>query len=238
MVNRRSMRSVWFLTSRSICPGERTWDAPGVAGGREDRRVRRTRRLLREALLGLVAEKGYDRVTVQDVIDRADLSRATFYAHFRDKDDLLISGLDELEQSLRDAMTAYVERGSLAFGEAQAAVEALQHVAAHRWLYRGIIASRAGGFVMRQVRRRLTTLVRQHFQDMVESRRSSPTVPVEVTAEFAVGGLLGALWWWLEQDSQPPPLQMGWLLEQLTTPAIEAGLGLRPPLDGIFRTPE
>src|SRR5689334_24059575 len=64
--------------------------------GRGDRRVRRTRRLLREALLALVAEKGYDRVTVQDVLDRADVGRATFYAHFRDKDDLLVSGFDEL----------------------------------------------------------------------------------------------------------------------------------------------
>jgi AcrR family transcriptional regulator len=64
----------------------------------------------REALVELVAEKGPDRVTVQDVIDRADLSRATFYAHFCGKDDLLLSGLEELEQlrSLR-AVVEHVE---------------------------------------------------------------------------------------------------------------------------------
>jgi AcrR family transcriptional regulator len=200
-----------------------------VADAREDRRVRRTRRLLREALLGLVAEKGYDRVTVQDVIDRADLSRATFYAHFRDKDDLLLSGLDELEEALRGTMAAY-EAGRLATGEAQVSFGAvLEHVAAHRWLYRGLVGSRAAVVFQRQVRRRLTSLVRQHFQQMVESRRSSPPVPLEAAAEFAVGALLGVVWWWLEQDAPLPPERVAWLLELLTTPALETALGLRPP---------
>lgn len=48
---------------------------------RGDRRVRRSQRMLHEALRSLILEKGYDRVTVQDVIDRADVGRATFYAH-------------------------------------------------------------------------------------------------------------------------------------------------------------
>jgi hypothetical protein len=56
-----------------------------VAGQRVDRRVRRTRELLRGSLLSLIAEKGYERVTVQDVIDRAGVGRSTFYAHFRDR---------------------------------------------------------------------------------------------------------------------------------------------------------
>src|SRR3954469_23951916 len=79
-----------------------------VVETQQDRRVRRTRRLLREALLALVLEKGYEAVTVQDVLDRADVGRATFYAHFRDKDDLLISGADELRESLRLQMASFV----------------------------------------------------------------------------------------------------------------------------------
>lgn len=177
--------------------------------------MRRTRRLLREALLELVAEKGYDRVTVRDVIDRADLSRATFYAHFRDKDDLLVSNLDELEEL--------------------ATVQAvLEHVDAHRWLYRGWVGGRAGTLVMRQMRRRLSALVRKSFQQVVDSRRLSPPVPVEVTAEFAVGAFLGVMWWWLEQDEPLPAQRMTELLELLSTPAIDTGLGLLPPPGGTL----
>src|ERR1700754_1124415 len=69
--------------------------------GQDDRRVRRTRRLLREALIALVAERGYERVTVQDVLDRADVGRSTFYAHFRDKEALFASCFDDLRADLR-----------------------------------------------------------------------------------------------------------------------------------------
>src|SRR5215467_15595598 len=84
----------------------------GAAGVRdlvEDRRVRRSRRLPQDALLELILEKGYDKVTVQDILDRADVGRATFYAHFRDKDDLLVSGSEELREVLRAQMTAFLE---------------------------------------------------------------------------------------------------------------------------------
>lgn len=56
---------------------------------RRDRRVERTEQLLRQALLALVQEKGFEALTVQEIIDRANVGRATFYAHFDNKDDLL-----------------------------------------------------------------------------------------------------------------------------------------------------
>ncbi|MBO0803611.1 MAG: TetR/AcrR family transcriptional regulator [Nocardiopsaceae bacterium] len=55
-----------------------------------DRRVRRTRALLHQALIELILEKGYGRITVQDILDRADVGRSTFYSHYRDKDALLL----------------------------------------------------------------------------------------------------------------------------------------------------
>src|SRR5437867_644732 len=60
-------------------------DDPKGAG---DRRVRRTTRALIEALVALVLEKRYDAITIQDLLDRADVGRSTFYAHYRGKDDL------------------------------------------------------------------------------------------------------------------------------------------------------
>jgi AcrR family transcriptional regulator len=60
-----------------------------------DRRVQRTRALLRDALMSLIAEKGYRAITVQNIIDRANLGRSTFYAHYQDKEDLLLSGMEE-----------------------------------------------------------------------------------------------------------------------------------------------
>jgi len=65
-----------------------------------DRRVQRTRQLLDDALMVLIVEKGYETITVQNIIDRANLGRSTFYAHYQDKEDLLRSGMEELVHSI------------------------------------------------------------------------------------------------------------------------------------------
>ena len=72
---------------------------------RLDPRVVRTRQMLRDALVSLIAEKGFDALTVQDIADRATLNRATFYLHYQDKHELLIN-------SLRDAIDNKCARSS------------------------------------------------------------------------------------------------------------------------------
>jgi AcrR family transcriptional regulator len=75
-----------------------------------DRRVRRTRELLRSALLSLIQEKGYERITVRDILDRADVGRSTFYAHYRDKDELLQSGFEDVRSALAAEMQPEASR--------------------------------------------------------------------------------------------------------------------------------
>src|SRR6185437_2006254 len=81
--------------------------AAGVSDSRhsgpavQDRRVERTQRALREALIRLVLERGWDDVSVQDVCARANVGRSTFYLHFADKEELLVSGFGGLQEALR-----------------------------------------------------------------------------------------------------------------------------------------
>ena len=63
-----------------------------------DRRVQKTRKLLQDALIELVGEKGYETVSIRDILERANVGRSTFYAHFADKDQLLHSILDRLDE--------------------------------------------------------------------------------------------------------------------------------------------
>src|SRR5690242_18084253 len=70
-----------------------------------DRRVERTRQSLQNALSELILEKGYEHVTVQDVIDRANVGRSTFYAHFEDKEQLLLSGFEPLRAEFEDFLS-------------------------------------------------------------------------------------------------------------------------------------
>jgi AcrR family transcriptional regulator len=186
---------------------------------RDDRRVRRTRRLLREALFALVLEKGYDRVTVRDVLERADVGRATFYEHFRDKDDLLVSGADELRALLRRHLAEAAAAGE-AGERLELASAVFEHAAAHRQVYRALVGRRAGTVVQKYAREQLATLLREHIEQVATSYGVTPAVPGEVTAEYLVNAFLGLLSWWLDGDTPYAPQEMGRFYLRLTKAAF------------------
>src|SRR5215207_8911684 len=124
-----------------------------------DRRVRRTQELLRGALMALIMEKGYDRITVQDILDKADVGRSTFYAHYRDKEDLLLSGFDDIRTALAEEAHP---RDTQAGGKAdflQPLLAVFQHVEGYRHTWPPL--SRKGGadVIARILRQHVTALV-------------------------------------------------------------------------------
>src|SRR6185295_12848109 len=80
-----------------------------------DARVRRTRDALGGALVELMHEKPFDTITVQDVLDRAHVGRSTFYSHFSDKDDLLMSDADEFFEGLAMALSVHGDKSERVF---------------------------------------------------------------------------------------------------------------------------
>src|SRR5271170_3820458 len=100
-----------------------------------DRRIQRTRQLLRESLIELILEKGYDAVTVQDITDHANLGRATFYLHYRDKEELLLQSLKATFDELA-ARIGPLTPNTLSELTIPPAILAFQHAAEHRDLYR------------------------------------------------------------------------------------------------------
>src|SRR3989337_1502951 len=71
-----------------------------------DRRAARTQKALHGALMSLILRKGYEAITVQDIIDEADVGRSTFYSHYTGKEDLLRSGFQTLRTELTEAQAA------------------------------------------------------------------------------------------------------------------------------------
>jgi len=80
-----------------------------------DARVKRTRDALGDALIALMQEKPFDTITVQDVLDRAHVSRSTFYSHYTDKDDLLMSDAEEFFEALSMALSAHGDKSDRVF---------------------------------------------------------------------------------------------------------------------------
>src|SRR5260370_4624614 len=120
--------------------------------GSMDRRSARTRRALHEALISLILRKGYDAITVQEIIDQADIGRATFYAHYRGKEDLLRGGFDALRAELKAARgTALSKRGAGQDGPLVFSLAMFEHACAYRDVYRAMVGGRGGGAVRNAV---------------------------------------------------------------------------------------
>lgn len=188
-----------------------------------DRRVLRTRKLLREALMSLIRERGFAALSVQDILDRADVGRATFYAHFDNKEDLLFSGLDELRASLQDlqrqahAKAAPKDERLFAFTHALFA-----HTNEHRDLYPSMVGDRSAALLQQAFRRMLLDLVREEVKAMVP-RAAAGQTKVEAAVQFVAGGLFGVLMWWIEGRARDVE-EMDRLFRRLAIPALTAVL--------------
>ncbi len=198
-------------------------------GGREvrvardiDRRVQRTRQLLREALVALIRERGFEALSVQDIIDRANVGRATFYAHFDNKEDLLLSGLEGLRSSLKELQAQALARGGTADERFFAfSRELFEHVDAYRDVFRAMAGDRSGALVRQAFGRILVDLVRADVGAMV-SRTGAGSNPAEAVVRFTAGALFGLLMWWLEARARPRAEEMDALFRRLAIPALKA----------------
>jgi AcrR family transcriptional regulator len=188
-----------------------------------DRRVGRTQQLLRQALLSLIREKGFETLTVQEIIDRANVGRATFYTHFENKDDLLVSGFDELRASLRDRQRQALARGAgvadrvFAFSR-----DMFEHANDHRGVYRAMVGKQSGAVVEQVLHKILLDLIRDDIR--ATAPRALGPAAAEPLAQFLAGGLFGVLIWWLRSKSRLPVEQVNTLFRKLAVPALEAAL--------------
>jgi AcrR family transcriptional regulator len=188
----------------------------------EDRRVRRTRRILVEALIGLVLEKGYERITVQEILDRADVGRSTFYAHFRDKEALLLSCFDGLREDLDrelDAMTP--GDGPPGLGRLPAAIFA--HAYQRQPAYRALCGRQGGNVVSGHLHALVVDVLGAELAPHLAV--SGGQIPGTVIAEFYASALLGMLTWWVSQDFPHGPGQMAQMYGAMATPGILAVAG-------------
>ncbi|RDI46283.1 TetR/AcrR family transcriptional regulator [Nocardia mexicana] len=177
-----------------------------------DRRVRRTRLALHQALIGLMLERGYARVTVQDILDRADVGRSTFYAHFQNKDDLLVVSSTEY---LREAVAHTVPRTDPPL----APVRTLLRLAAeHPDLYRALIGPKTGTVPLRATQQMMGDVLADHLR----GRLDMPEGEFTDTIAFLSWGLVGLLQCVTDPARPTPPDTAFRRFESLVGPGLAA----------------
>jgi AcrR family transcriptional regulator len=160
-----------------------------------DRRVRRTQRALKEAFLELVLERGYDKVSIEDITERADVARATFYAHFQNKESLLASVFTEL---LDDVAPRVMGTGTPSAALAVAPIEeAYRHADGLKDIYRVCLSGAAEGLAQDAYLETVYGLSQRTIEARVRALGTTPNVPVEVIARAFAGAHLALLRAWL-----------------------------------------
>jgi AcrR family transcriptional regulator len=184
-------------------------------GRRPDRRVARSRRALKEALTDLILEHGYASVTVQDVIDRADVGRSTFYAHFLDKDDLLMAILADLEVPAPDATSWTPE--DPAFGWT---LQLFRYFGSGRRLFKAVASSQTSEIARRETTRRLEDLARAELSRLHAGKKLDP-FRLETVVRFLVGTFIGFMDWWMREENEHlPPEQVDRAFRSLVLPGV------------------
>lgn len=191
-----------------------------------DRRVQRTLALLRDALMELIQEKGYDAITVQDITDRANVARTTFYLHFRDKDELLFEGMRVIYDELVERELRVAGENTLGFLDIASASD-FEHVAEHAAFYRVMLSERGSMAFTVRVLDYLASVCLTDMVEPLEAEGKQPRIPPGFIAHILAGAQIGVMRWWLQNDMPHTPDEMGVMGRDLMVNGLAWALGLR-----------
>ncbi len=186
-----------------------------------DRRIQRTKELLINSLMNLIAEKGYESITVQNIIDEANLGRSTFYAHYNDKEHLLLSSMDEVVHSLLegiDSLESQKKESGLPVH-----IISIQPIFSHAQQnsgFRKAIAPASGNsLIAKSIQKHLSSHILSLLKTFSEKSKSSG-VPLEIMANYMAGTLITLLIWWLDNNMPYSPKKMENIFQSLVMPGI------------------
>ncbi len=179
-------------------------------GKKEDQRVRRTRNRLGDALVELLMQKPFDDITVQDVLERAGVSRSTFYTHYRDKNDLFLSDVDEFFEGMATALSRFGDKS-----ERLAPVwELFAHIGEARPFYNALVESGRMHDVIQLGQGHFSRGIEQRLNEIPRARTIPPDRRCAIAHGLA-GSLFSLLAWWIQHGMTLSPEEMDKLFHRL-----------------------
>jgi AcrR family transcriptional regulator len=215
------------MPARAVLPLQ-PWEAdvsdpPSETTGapRPDRRVGKTKRALKEALTGLILEKGYEGVTVQDIIDRADVGRSTFYAHFVDKDELMMAIFSDLHVPAPEPSSWQPSDPPFAW-----TLHLFRHFGTGKRIFKAVAGSQSGALARRETEEWLDGLARAELRRLGAHKRHDAK-QVDLVARFVVGTFIGFMNWWMADENTDLDAEVvDAAFRSLVLPGVASVLGL------------
>ena len=179
-----------------------------------DRRVNRTKLALRRALLELIAKGDYDAISIQDIVNQADIGRSTFYAHYADKEDLLLENMAALVDHLRSQIRHDAGiHPALAFGR-----PTLEHVAQVRPMFVALLSTPGTRVVRDRFQQTLGELVAESLPKFPGTR----DLPSAVVVDFVTSSFIVVARWWVIDAPSRSLSEVHRVFIRLVSPTLEA----------------
>jgi len=194
---------------------------------RHERRRLQTRKLLIQTALQLVLEKGYEAITIQDITDRADLGRGTFYIHFKDKEEVVWTAFQDLFHELEQEAHSKLDR-RLPQVEYFGLLNIFQHAEKNRDLYRVMFGGQGSAMLTGRAQDYLANAFLDDIRQAPQSAEIDFDLPEEIEAQLLTGAITRLLYWWLETNNNYTP-------EQMATMTYEALYRKKPPTEEVIR---
>ena len=192
---------------------------------RTDRRVQRTRELLQKALIDLIGERGYAGITIQDIVNRANVGRTTFYLHFNSKDELFISCHEAMVSEFPIGPLHALSREELLAPEAPTGMTAAyEHLEKARPRLYAIFQGKDGPLILRRMRDSNAQQIEINLRATFNETESA--IPLNVLANYLAGAQIALMQWWLEKR-QPHTLEnLARIFHRLQRAALRDAFGL------------
>jgi AcrR family transcriptional regulator len=184
------------------------------AKGKPDSRVRRTRNSLGDALVALMHEKTFEEITVQQVLERAGVSRSTFYAHFRDKDDLFLSDAEEF----LEMMANFLSRSKEQSHRVAPVRELFSHLSDWHKFHGVLVESGKISDFLQLAQGIFAKGIEKRLGELDPSRASQSKAERIATAQMLTGAMLSLMSWWLDHGMPNTPTEMDEQFHRLVWP--------------------
>jgi AcrR family transcriptional regulator len=189
-----------------------------VKQDKQDRRSQRTRQLVTSAMMELLAEKRYEAITIQDILDRAGIGRTTFYTHYFDKEDVHASMMEQmLERMTQELPTRHPGQAIVP------SLELFRHIQQDHKHFQAIAGGPTAESLWETMQIALGKTIEQGLQSARKDKKQ-PTLPVNVVSAYLSGAFLSLLKWWLKSGMPYTPEEMDEIFRQLAMPGVEVAL--------------
>lgn len=190
----------------------------------KDRRIQKTQKLLHEALTSLIHEKDYDSIVVKEILDRANVGRSTFYTHFNDKDELLVSGMHDMLFSIQSAARPSSEKRHeqiLWFS-----LPIFEHIGHHWRAGEARIGTKGRAILHENLQRVLAGKIADEVRKYLQGRRKTAgQIPSDLLVQYVTSTFILMVNWWVESRSRMTPTEVNNLFCSLVLPSLAANWG-------------